>query len=81
LPIDCVVLGLFDRRAEVLLEVQLRSDGNVLETRILHGSSKNVVLDVVYLIVGDHVVRDTVDRDAHGLLDKTVSTEAVAIDQ
>jgi hypothetical protein len=81
LPIDCIVLGLLDWCAEVLLEIQLRSDRDVRETRILLRPSEDVVLDVVYFVVGDHVMRDTVDRNAHGLLDETISSEAVAIDK
>jgi hypothetical protein len=39
------------------------------------------VFDVVDLVVGDHVVRNAVDRNAHGFLDETIGTESVAIDQ
>jgi hypothetical protein len=75
------VLGLLNWCAEVLLKIQLGPNGDVLETRVLHRSSKSVVLDVVYLVVGDHVMGNTIDRNAHGLLDETIGTEAIAVDQ
>jgi hypothetical protein len=75
------VLGLLDRGAEVLLEVQLRPDGNVLETGVLERPCECVVLYVVYLVVRYHVVRDAIDRDAHGLLDQTIGAEAIAVNQ
>jgi hypothetical protein len=50
------VLGLLDWCAEVLLEIELRSDRDVRETRVLLGTSEDVVLDIVYLVVGDHVM-------------------------
>jgi hypothetical protein len=53
----------------------------VLETRVLHRSTKNVVLDVVYLVVGDHVMGNAIDRNAHGFLDEAIGTKAIAIDQ
>jgi len=75
------VLGLLNRCAEVLLEIQLRSDGDVGETRVLHRSSEDVVLDIVYLVVRDHVMRNAVDRNAHRLLDETIGTEAIAVNE
>jgi hypothetical protein len=81
LSVDGVVLCLLDRRAEVLLEVKLGPDRNVLETWILERSCELVVLDVVYLVVRHHVVRNAINGDAHGLLDQTIGAETVAVHQ
>jgi hypothetical protein len=75
------VLGLFDWSSEVLLEIKLGPDGDVLKTRVLHGSDKDVMLDVVHLIIRYHVMRNAIDGDAHCLLDEPIWTETVAIDQ
>jgi len=81
MSVDGVVLCLLDRGAEVLLEIQLRPDGNVLKTWILERWCQCVLLYVVYLVVRHHVVKSAIDGDAHGLSNQAIGAEAVAVHQ
>lgn len=42
---------------------------------------QSVRLDVVYLVVRYHVMRSTIYRNAHGLLDESAGTERIAVDR
>jgi hypothetical protein len=70
-----------DRHGEVLLEAQLISNGDVLETRILDWAHQTVILDVVHPVVGYHVVWNAVHKNAHGLFDQATNEDTIAVDQ
>lgn len=79
--VDHVLLSLFDRRAEILFHIQFRTNGEALKAGIAHGTTQDLVLDVVHLVVRDQMVRNAINVDAHGLLDEAIRSEAVRIDE
>jgi hypothetical protein len=79
--IDSKLIRFLDRSSEVLLQVQLRADCNAGKTRVGYRSLQLSLFDIFDSVVRDEMMRDTVQRDAHGLLDQSVRSKAVAIDE
>lgn len=79
--INSIVLIVLEWSAEVLLKKQVGTYGNSCETRICHRAFEDLRLHFIHSVVGDQVMRNSIQADTHRLLDQTVFAESIRIDK
>jgi hypothetical protein len=79
--VDSILVRLLNRCAEVLLQVKLGANCYAIQTRVGQGALKLSLLDIFNGVVGDKMMRDAVQRNAHRLLHQTIRPEAVAVNK
>jgi len=79
--VDGKLILFFDRCAEVLLQVQLGANRYAIKAVVGQRTLQLSLLHIFHCVVRDQVMRDTVQGNAHGLLDKTIRSEAIAVNK